>query len=176
MNIFVIDDGYDPQECARQQCDEHVKKMGLESCQILATCFTLDRLAESDCPRTQKNKPRKHFNPKHPSCKWANQSTGNVDWLIQHAEELFAEKYRRYPEGGRHFTHDFLDWVIKNVDDMTVPAGELTDFAVAIGDDKKCRQHPDFDSSDVCGKYRLFYIYDKPFATWKEKNKPSWMT
>lgn len=172
MNIFTTD--YCPVQSAQNVCNEHFK-MIVESCQILATCFSLERLAEQDCPRTIKGTPRKHFNPKHPSCVWAKKSTGNMDWLIMHTLALLEEKKYRYPDSPRHFCHDFVDWVIENLEDANTPEGELTEFSVAISDDSECRKIRDFEQKSVVDKYRLYYIYDKArFATWKKREKPDW--
>lgn len=149
--------------------------MSIESCQILATCFTLDRLAAPDCPRNQKGKPRKHFNPKHPSCKWARATLGNFNWLIDHTAELFNQKYLRYPNKGRHFTHDFFDWVVNNREDCIVPSGPLQEFSIAINKEQSCRSHPLFSSGSVVDKYRLYYTHDKPFVTWSTQI-PEWFT
>ena len=47
-------------------------------------------------------------------------------------------------------------------------------FAIAIAEDKFCRKLSYFEDKDAVGKYRLYYKYDKPFATWKQ-NKPKWI-
>lgn len=172
MNIFATDRC--PIQSARWLPDKLVVKMGLESCQLIATCFSLDRLAASDCPRTQKGKPRGHFNPKHPSSLWTRASRANLQWLLCHTEATFEEKYARYPKGGRHFSHDFLDWAINRFDDCEVESGLQTEFSVAINEDKQCRRHPHFEKSDVVGKYRLYISMDKPYASWI-RNKPFWM-
>ena len=175
MNIFVLSEQYCPVESARMQCDDHVRKMGIESCQLLATAFDLERLAQDDCPKTQTGNPRKHFNPNHPCGVWARQSTANFDWLLLHTQALFSEYTRRFDK--RHFTEDFADWVVINLEDANVPQGKLTSFSIAIGDDKICRNHPDFEGSETYQKYRYFYQYDKPFATWdKLNNTPDWFS
>lgn len=173
MNIFLLSENYCPIESATMQCDDHVRKMGIESCQLLATCFTKDRLAEKDCPRTQTGKSRGHFNPNHPCGIWVRESTANVDWLVEHAMALFSQYTVRYKK--RHFTETFLDWIIKNLDDAEVAEGDLTEFPIAIGNDKICRTRSDFESVDTYQKYRYFYLDDKPFASWDKTNIiPDW--
>ena len=51
MNIFVTDK--DPVVAAQNLCDKHINKMIVESAQMLANAFSLERQAESDCPRSQ---------------------------------------------------------------------------------------------------------------------------
>jgi hypothetical protein len=76
-----------------------------------------------------------------------------------------------------HFSAEFLHWAFENwksADNMDCHTTHTTPFAIAISENMTCRQDPTFDSVDEVGKYRLYYKYDKPFATWK-KNKPSWI-
>lgn len=164
MNIFCTSPC--PVQSAKWLCDKHVVKQGLESCQILANCFTLAQLAHPLCPRTQTGTARGHFNPKHPSCKFAVESRGNMQWLIDHTEAIFQEKYRRYPTKGRHFAHDFLDWVKANFNNSIVPDGPFTNFTIAISQDKFCRMQPGFNYLDIHHQYQSYIIYDKPFAKW----------
>lgn len=174
MNIFSTSP--DPIQSAKWLCDKHVLKQGLEGCQLLAHCFTLERLSRPDCPRTQKNTTRKHFNPKHPSTLFTTHNRSNMQWLIKHTQAIFAEKYRRYPNGGQHFAHDFLDWAVANINDSIVPDGELTDFFPAINSEAICRKTiPNFDSLDTTRQYQFFIIFDKPFAIWPtESDIPPW--
>lgn len=173
MNQFILSDQYCPIESARMNCDIHTRSQSKEGCQILSNCFTLERMAQPDCPRTQKGTARKHSYPHHPCCKWVKESTANMDWVIQHTQELFNEYTRRH--GKHHFTESFLNWVIDNVDDAIVPEGDLTPFPVAINQDAKCRAVAGFDTKPVFEQYRLFYKYDKPFAKWeKGQAQPNW--
>lgn len=173
MNIFLLSDQYCPIESAQMQCDAHIRKQGIETCQLLATAFPLERLKEKDCPRTQTGNPRKHFNPNHPCGIWARKSAANFDWLIIHGLELFAQFNKRYKK--RHFTELFLDWVVSHVDEAEVPEGDLTDFPVAINEKTNCRQIDGFEELSVYEKYRAFYLMDKPFAKWEKGIKvPEW--
>jgi len=170
MNIFRIYD--DPEESARHLCDTHCNKMLVESLQLLATCFTLEQLADEDCPRTQKGTSRRHFNPKHPSAVWTRESTYNMDWVIFHTMELSRERIRRGMNP--HFSELFLNWVIKNADYANVPENTETPFRVAINDNMNCRKVENFTLLSPETQYKLYYRLDKPFATWKQ-NRPKWM-
>ena len=173
MNIFILSESECPIESALQQCDVHIRSQAKESAQLLSNCFSIERLSASDCPGTQKGHPRKHSYPHHPCSKWTAKTKANMDWLILHAYTQFEEFSFRYKK--RHFSQDFLDWIIDNIDDSIVPDGDLTEFAVAIQQDKKCRQLPNFDSFSVSERYRQYYICDKPFAKWeKGRSKPDW--
>lgn len=172
MNIFTTSDC--PIQAAHWLCNKHVTKMGLESCQLLANCFTKEQLSHPDCPRNKRGEIRGHFNPKHPSCIFTTYSKANMRWVIDHAQAIFQEHYERYPLK-RHFAHDFLDWVIQNINISSVPDGPLTEFTVAIREDKNCRKVPGFNSLPVIEQYRLYIIYDKPFAVWPNGKCPYWM-
>lgn len=175
MNIFCLSESYDPIESAMMQCDAHIRKMGIETCQLLSIGFTLDQLSHSDCPRTQTGNPRKHFNVAHPCCKWAIETRGNFNWLIEHSSELFRQFNYRYNK--THFTSNFLDWVKKNsyLAEVNSESLELTDFPVTISNDKNCRNHLEFDNVPTWFKYRLYYNYDKPFASWNRGvSAPTW--
>lgn len=172
MNIFRLDDS--PEIAASQMCDKHVVKMITESCQLLATCFTLDRLAADDCPRTMTGRARRHFNPKHPSSLWILESSANMHWLVQHTKALLQEKLIRYPSNPPHFCGAFLQWVEDNINDCIVPDGPSTKFKIAINQEQLCRQVEGFDSMSATDQYKLYYIHDKKrFAKWKVKT-PEW--
>ena len=64
MNIFATDSN--PIIAARNLCDKHINKMIVESAQMLANGFSLERLAQDDVPRNQKGEPRTHGYSKHP--------------------------------------------------------------------------------------------------------------
>lgn len=144
--------------------------------QMLANCFAPAQLADPDCPRTKKGTVRKHSNPNHPSCLFVRKSKDNMQWLIEHCRALIDEKHRRYPKGGTHFALYMLQWVEKNIDQARVPNGDLTDFSVAIKEDKKCRQVPGFDKLPVVEQYKLYYIHDKvEIARWFSVDQiPNW--
>ena len=79
MNIFATDSN--PIIAARNLCDKHINKMIVESAQMLANGFSLERLAQDDVPRNQKGEPRTHGYSKHPCTIWAYETTDNMEWL-----------------------------------------------------------------------------------------------
>lgn len=172
MQIFATSEN--AEQAARWLCDKHLPKQVVESAQLLANCFTLDRLADIDCPRTQKGTARTHSYLHHPCAKWTQATLGNMLWLLDHVKVMLDEKYKRFPDAGRHFTHNFIDWVDANIEDSTCPVGPRTDFAIAINENSNCRKLPQFNNVSSVEKYRLYYKMDKPFATWRS-NKPFWI-
>lgn len=169
MNIFILN--HDPALAARDLCEKHISKMYLESAQLLQTCFPKDRLAANDCPRTVEGSARKHSYFNHPCSKWTRQTKQNMLWLLDHADAIESERLTR--GYNPHSTVPFLKWARANVNNSTALEGPLTEYAIAINSEKKCRADLRFDSGDAVTKYRLYYKYDKPFAKWKN-GRPEW--
>ena len=76
MNIFAIENNKSGQidwiKSAQSQDNYRVVKMILESCQILSTVLNEQGIKA----------PYRSFNPKHPSCLWAAESSDNFTNLI----------------------------------------------------------------------------------------------
>lgn len=165
MNIFVIDSN--PRISAQHLVDRHVVKMILESAQILSNCFTLERLAELDCPRTQKGTVRKHSYPNHPCCKWVKESKFNMLWLINHAIAMDIERMERFKKDIPHFSTDFIKWCAINIDDSIVPDNIPTPFAQAMP--------KEYQNTDPVVAYRNYYREGKKHLHKWTRNKPSWI-
>ena len=90
MNIFAIEEdkngNIDWIESARSQDNYRVVKMILESCQILSTVLNEQGI----------DAPYRSFNPKHPSCLWAAESSDNFENLIIHCTAMIEEYYSRF--------------------------------------------------------------------------------
>ncbi len=168
MNIFVIDSS--PSKAARQLCDQHINKMVLESAQMIANCFSLEIL--EDAPKTKSGTARKHSYFNHPCSIWVRDSTANLRWLLNHAIAMERERIARGYKP--HFSIEFIKWAKNNISLSNNPVARRTEFAIAISENMTCRQVPKFDQLDRVSQYRLYYKYDKPFATWK-RNKPTWI-
>ena len=168
MNIFCLDN--DPVVAARSMGDQHVRsKMIIESAQMLANCFRLDDLLRPDCPRTAKSTPRKYSYIHHPCSVWVMESRENMTWLINHTKALEEERLFRLPECRPHFSMQFVLWEEQNILLSRVPTKPQTPFAIAISEDKRCRQDPRFATADTVGKYRLYYELDKTDLTWTRR-------
>lgn len=168
MNLFVLDQC--PIKAAEQNCDIHCNKIVLEAAQMLANAFSLPLLAAA--PKTKEGDTRDHHRPNNPICKWVLQTRGNFNWTLAHAFQLEVERLKT--GYNPHFVVSFLNWVAANKAHANVPDGELTEFAVAINADKRCRQVPGFNQLPPIRQYQLYYNYDKPFARWKTRQKPMW--
>ena len=94
-------------------------------------------------------------------------------WLIRHGLAMAREK--KYRTGKEHFSGEFIKWCLLNLSRADVPAGPLTEFAVAISQDQKCRQISNFETLSVVEKYREYYNYDKSYmAKWTKREQPEW--
>lgn len=131
MNIFVLDSS--PRLSAQLMHDVHVRKMIIESAQMLANAFSEERLARSDVPRTQKGTIRKHSYLHHPCSQWVLRSDRNFSWLLEHAIELCREYRRRF--GKRHYTSEFVEWVWSVREQTDLPDIGKTTFALAVSKD-----------------------------------------
>jgi hypothetical protein len=175
MNIFILDD--DPVKAAKDLCDKHVRsKMIIESAIALQSCFDQDQLSHSSCPRTKTGKIRKSKGgyANHPSSVWARKTSANFFWLLEHTKTMLRERYERWPQSEEHFTGDFVNWVDKNKSNACVEGGSITPYAIAINKDKNCWKISGFENFSAKEKYRHYYVFDKPFATWTNKSKPLW--
>tara|TARA_R100000482_G_C5091777_1_gene131174 strand:- start:542 stop:799 length:258 start_codon:yes stop_codon:yes gene_type:complete len=82
---------------------------------------------------------------------------------------------RQYRWSKDHFTKDFIMWCLENIEDSLAPDLALTDFAVAISQDAKAREHPVFDRMSTVDKYREYYRRDKGFGRWTKRKEPYWL-
>lgn len=174
MNVFCLDN--DPVKAAQLMCDKHLPKMIVESAQMLANCFSLDKLEQS-APRSQKGNARKHSYYNHPCSKWVRASKANYDWLVTHALTLCRERTYRNPDCRKHFTEEFIWWCSDHTpDNMDYRNNNPTPFAIAISPDTNCRKVVDnFENLDTIKKYQMYYKYDKPFAKWTRREIPEFM-
>lgn len=73
MNIFYLDE--DPIQAASYLCDIHVRKMIVESSQLLANAYSVEQLKLA--PVTQSGKVRKYSYYNHPCSIWVRSSTNH---------------------------------------------------------------------------------------------------
>ena len=150
MNIFYLHD--DPRKAAQCMADKHLGKMVVESAQMMANAYPLDRLAEPDCPRTQKGMPRKHSYLNHPSSKWVLESISNFAWLMYHAKELSYLYTERYSKS--HFCNNFINWC--DLVYPQLPKLKRTPINFAFNNYKHLQDH-----KQPIESYRKFYVCDK---------------
>lgn len=130
MNIFATD--IDPVICARQHCDVHVRKMIIETAQMLSTAHIV-------CDDNQVAYKKTHHN--HPCSVWVRESSANYEWTFTLLKALVDEFEFRF--GRMHLTQQHLS-SLRAV--PTMPKGRLTRFAMAMPDHLR--------SDDVHESYR----------------------
>ena len=138
-------------------------KMIVESCQMLANCYSLEQLEFA--PKTKKDTVRKHSYYNHRCSKWVRESIYNFDWLLTHAIEMVEEKL--YRGGKLHFCIDFLTWCKLN--EPNLPHINQTKPALAMPDEYKC--------DDPVESYRRYYTECKRNTirmTWTKRQPPEW--
>lgn len=159
MNIFYLDG--DPNKAAIMLNDQHIRKMQIESAQMLCTTFHHYGI---EAPYK-----KAHYN--HPSTKWTRASISHVKWLLKHGLEICDEFVIRY--GKEHATKKVLLWVKDNLYLLVgkIPETEFTPPPQCMPDEYK--------TNDTIEAYRNFYIKDKigikKLNYKKLNNKPEWI-
>ena len=157
MNIFAIESDKQGQidwvKSAQSQDNYRLVKMILESCQILSTVLNEQGIQA----------PYKSFNPKHPSCIWAAESSANFEDLIIHCLAMLEEYTERF--GKRHKCTDVLEQIIDLYDSDRFCVQDSTPLRMAIPDSFKC--------GDIVESYRRFYA-SKPRIRYPKEKVPSW--
>lgn len=178
MNVFVLDE--DPAKAAIQQCDRHVVKMIVESCQMLSTAHrVLDgvptvRSSKSgkrmlpyftlpDCRESLFYKP---VHLRHPCTLWTMETSANYNWHWEHLSTLCKEYTHRYDKVHKSET---LLQELKLLPE-NIPRANLTKWALAMGAAPECI------GDDVVLSYRAFYqTKQKRFKmVWSRRNIPEW--
>jgi len=157
MNIFAIEDnksgGIDWIKSAQSQDNYRVVKMILESCQILSTVLNEQGI----------DAPYRSFNPKHPSCLWAAESSDNFTNLVVHCAAMIEEYEERFNK--THKCKAVLTKIINLFEASNFPTDKPTPLRMAMPDI--------FRSSNIVESYRKFYA-SKPRMRYPKEKIPSW--
>ena len=158
MNIFAIEGNTETGEIdwgasARSQDNYRVVKMILESCQILCTVLNEQGL----------DAPYRSFNPKHPSCLWAAESSANFLCLVEHCDAMITEYGERF--GKIHKCSAVLAKAIDLYDPSLFSSHEPTPLRQAMP------EH--FKSDNPVLSYRKYYA-SKPRMRYPKGKVPSW--
>jgi hypothetical protein len=183
MNLFILDSN--PYTAAESYQDLHVNKIICEGSQMLANCYTLERLAQPDVPLTQKGTARVHSYQKHPMALWIRANIRNFAWTLQHLTALCSEYTYRFKKehfNDKHYTEAFIRWcnetsptevLIKEYDKCS-----LTEWPQCFGQYPQC-----IVPGDPVAGYRNYYntaksvfiVRGKPvYATWTRRPVPAW--
>ena len=160
MNIFAIEGNVETGEVdwiasAKTQDNYRTVKMILESCQILCTVLNEQGLKS----------PYRSFNPKHPSCLWAAESSENFKNLIKHCASMIDEYEERF--GKTHKCKAVLKKVIELYNSSLFPSQKATPLRMAMPDE--------FKSDNIVLSYRQYYA-SKPRMRYPKEKIPSWFT
>ncbi len=158
MNIFILD--LNPKVAAEYHCDDHVRKMAIEACQMLAvTVYYLNGIKtrkerlntdRASIARLWQNYPisdqtlQKYGDGgpgfsflNHPCTIWVRQSSANFSWLIELATEVCNQFEAIY--GHEIKCKNQLKWFSNwlNINKEKFPSHELTTFAQAMPEEYK---------------------------------------
>ena len=161
MQLFVLD--YSPVVSARCLCDKHLRKMCLETAQILSSV-----MAKYDLPLSE-NMPRP-YNVLHPVIK-ALDSPVRIDYAVIYNAALHSEYERRF--GKSHAYTDLRQLYWRNLfnGNFIFDPSECT-FARAFKD-------IEITQKDIVLAYRIYYRYKKTqIPDWRYTNsaEPKWLT
>ncbi len=172
MNIFRLQ--LCPTLAAQDYQDLHVTKICLEACQLLANCFSPEKLESA--PKTQAGTVRKHAHKHHPVSLHTKETKDNYLWALNHGLALCAEFEFRF--GKKHFCEEFIKWAADNVPDL-VPEGKETEWPQCF------KHHPDcVVPNDPVAGYRKYYKKTKMVfvirgkevkAKWTKRGLPAYL-
>ena len=158
MNIFAIEGNEKTGEVdwiksAKSQDNMRVVKMILESCQILSTVLNEQGIKA----------PYRSFNPKHPSCKWAAESSANFENLMRHCASMIEEYEERF--GKNHKCKAVLARIKELYKPERFERKGPTQLLLAM---------PEYFRSDnVVKSYRKYYA-SKPNMRYPKNKIPEW--
>lgn len=158
MNIFAIEGDaktgeIDWVKSAQSQDNYRVVKMILESCQILSTVLNEQGFQA----------PYRSFNPKHPSCLWAAESSNNFANLVAHTQAMLEEYTLRF--GKTHKCEQVLAKILEIYDPGKFATNEPTPLKLAMPDS--------FKHENPVLAYRKFYA-SKPRIRYPKNRVPKW--
>lgn len=157
MNIFAIESDksgkIDWVKSGKSQDNLRLVKMILESCQILSTVLNEQGIEA----------PYRSFNPKHPSCLWAAESSDNFISLVKHTDAMLKEYTERF--GKIHKCDAVLDEISRLYDKDNFDCHFETPLKLAMPDY--------FKSKNIVESYRKFYA-SKPNVRYPQDKIPSW--
>ena len=157
MNIFAIENNENGQidwiKSAQSQDNYRVVKMILESCQILSTVLNEQGI----------DAPYRSFNPKHPSCLWAAESSDYFTNLVIHCTAMIEEYESRFNK--IHKCKAVLNKIINLFDPSMFPTNKPTPLRMAMPEN--------FRSNNIVESYRKFYA-SKPKIRYPKNKIPAW--
>lgn len=181
MNIFYLDSH--PGKCSEYLCDIHLRKMLIETAQILSTAIrVLDGTEYIDDSSGRKirrwkmdntyleNRLYKASHVNHPCCIWARKSFCNYIWLAEYYRCLCQEYQMRFQKSHKTIENfvgfDFFNLHVPN----NIPKEPRTFTSPPFAMPTKYVKE-----NDVVESYRDYYVGEKSsFAKWTNIKIPDW--
>lgn len=180
MNVFILDT--DPVLAARAHNDVHVRKMIVESGQMLSTTYRMLTGEEQRRPSASGKTMQRywkiedelddilykavHFN--HPCTVWTRQSKAHWDWHLALFNALCDEYTFR--SGKVHETDRKLRDILNSLE-MEFPTDKFLGFAVAMDQYPHCKV-----PNDPVQSYRNYYVDQKlRFTAYTKRETPEWL-
>lgn len=156
MNLFVLDRS--PKLAAQYHCDSHVRKMVVETAQILQTTMWM------------KGEKQLFYRPTHkfhPCVKWCAESPENYYWTLRLGLALTNEFYFRWEKP--HKSLMAINQATKLINWYTVQhLNEPSSFVLAMPEWYK--------EEDPVESYRRYYLSEKKHLfTWTKRPIPEWV-
>lgn len=157
MNIFYLDSN--PRLCAQAHFDSHVRKMILESAQLLCTAHFV---AGSHVDGMYKPT---HIN--HPCAIWVRSAPGNYDYCWHLGWQLCEEFRHRW--GKEHATQKVFGILAHNPKGILEAASWQTPVPLAMPDEYKV-------PNDPIASYRKYYrLGKKHLNCYTNREAPEWL-
>lgn len=155
MQLFILDEI--PERAAGMLCDSHLRKMCMETAQILSSVlYRRGRAVPEQLP--------KPYNPSHPVI-LAVDTPEKICWVIRYNLSLHREYFRRF--GKRHAYYSFCR-IYRKLFSCTAISLRKEDLTFA-------RDFKDIEirEPDIIQAYREYYRYKKKkLRSWKYTNAP----
>lgn len=172
-----------PVIAAQEQCNKHVVKMPVESCQMLSIAHRMLDGAMTKGPSKSGKTTVKHWihpdknldevlykvaHAGHPCTIWTMKSSENYMWHYRHFVALCEEYTFRY--GRVHSSDEKLREILKTPP-KNIPQGPLTPHPLAMQSNPEC-----MNPNDIVGSYRAFYKtkQERFKMIWTKRSIPAW--
>lgn len=159
MNIFYIDE--DPKIAASYLCDTSLRKMSLESSQMLCNAYPYIKLLSA--PPTADGLTRVHSYQRHKCSTWVTSNLNHWLWLYEHGKEM-VRLYKEF-RGATLYIQCFYDWAKP----PNLPSRVFEPPPMAMPDE--------FKQENIVQAYRDYYCskwYVK--NDYKNRSEPQWLS
>ena len=155
-------------------CDAHLRKMLIETGQIMRAVLERWGIEKENVPLTSKGTRWRVTHRNHPSTLWAGDDYQNYGWVATHALAMVAEYKRRF--GKVHACSRALyDMALPSLWMRLAPPGDPTNRGL---DNLPMAMPDEYKTDDPIEAYREYYIskqYTMGVAMkWTNCDPPSW--